>query len=410
MAASLSSSPSRFMGLDVHKHYLVAIGVDAQAQRIYGPRRVELSQLRRWIDKDLTQEDAVVLEMTTNTWQLYDELVEQVHSVTVVHPPHVALITQPRVMTDKIAADTLARLHAKGLLVGIWVPPQEVRDLRSLIAQRRRMQRLSTQAKNRLHALLHRHHLQPPDQDPFSPRQRSWWNALALSGAEQAMLRSDWATLEFAQDQAAQLEASLTDLAAQDPRLVWLVQLPGIGLINGLTILGAIGKIGRFPSPKHLVGYAGLGAKVHDSGQTTRTGKITKTGRRDLRAALVEAAQSAANTHPHWKAELARLEPRLGRNKAIVAIARKLLVAVWHVLSQQTSDRFAQPELLARKFWHLAGQLGKSRRPAALTASGYARQQLDRLQLGQHLTEIQVGAHKAPVHLPPSTLAPPPTG
>jgi transposase len=62
---------------------------------------------------------------------------------------------------------------------------------------------------------------------------------------------------------------------------------------------------------------------------SSRKGSITKAGRRDLRAAMVEAAQTAANTHPHWKAELARLEPRLGRNKAIVAIARKLLVAGW---------------------------------------------------------------------------------
>jgi transposase len=79
----------------------------------------------------------------------------------------------------------------------------------------------------------------------------------------------------------------------------------------------------------------GLGTRVHDSGMTTRTGKITKAGRRDLRVALVEAAHVVANSHPHWKAELARLEPRLGRNRAIVAIARKLLVTVWHVLAGQ---------------------------------------------------------------------------
>jgi transposase len=76
---------------------------------------------------------------------------------------------------------------------------------------------------------------------------------------------------------------------------------------------------------------------------------MTKAGRRDIRAAMIEAAHTASRTHPHWKAELARLEPRLGHNKAIVAIARKLLVAVWHVLTKGCADRCADPDLIARK-------------------------------------------------------------
>ena len=112
----------RYIGLDIHKHNLIALGVDA----------------------DLN----VVLEMTTNTWQLYDELIQYVGIVTVVHPPHVALITRSQVMNDKIAASILARLLAKGLLVEIWIPAQEIREARGLVAQRQKMTRLATQAKN----------------------------------------------------------------------------------------------------------------------------------------------------------------------------------------------------------------------------------------------------------------------
>ena len=109
--------------------------------------------------------------MTTNAFQLYDDLLPHVHSVTIVHPPHVALITRAQVMTDKIAARILAKLHAVGLLPPVWVPPAEVRDHRALVAQRSKMVRLSTQAKNRLHAVLHRHHLLPPEGKPFAARQ-----------------------------------------------------------------------------------------------------------------------------------------------------------------------------------------------------------------------------------------------
>ena len=88
--------PKRFIGLDVHKHYLIALGVDADLNVILPVQRVEFYRLEAWMKKTLNQQDAVALEMTTNTWQLYDELSAYVLSVTVVHPPHVALITRDR--------------------------------------------------------------------------------------------------------------------------------------------------------------------------------------------------------------------------------------------------------------------------------------------------------------------------
>ncbi len=396
--------PKRFIGLDVHKHYLIATGVDADLHQILGPQRVELFNLGKWMEKTLHQNDAVVLEMTTNTWQVYDDLLPYVQSITVVHPPHVALIVRAQVMTDKIAAVTLARLLAKGLLVGIWVPPSEVQQLRALIAQRTKMTRLSTQAKNRLHAILHRHHILPLAGNLFHPDRRDWWKALLLPFAEKATLLCDLETLAFAQQQCDQIETTLKTLGAQDERVTRLVHLPGISLINALTILGAVGDIQRFPTPKKLVGYAGLGGRVHDSGMTTRTGRITKAGRRDLRAALVEAAQTAVNTHPHWKAELARLEPRLGRNKAIVAIARKLLVTVWHVLSRNATDKYAEPVRVARKYMQYAYYLGKANRPASQSSAEYVREQLDHLEIGKDLKEIPWGTKKPPLALPPSKL------
>ena len=151
------------------------------------------------------------------------------------------------------------------------------------------------------------------------------------------------------------------------------------------------------------MGYAGLGARVHNSGLSTRSGRITKAGRRDLRVVLIEAAQVAANTHPHWQAELARLQPRLGRNKAIVAIARKLLITVWYILSQQATDRFAEPEVVARKLLKFAYQIGRDNRPAGQSAAQFVRQHLDALHLGTDLATISWGSKK-PIPLPPSPL------
>jgi transposase len=396
------ASPNRFVGLDVHKHYLVAAAVDRELNEVLSPRRVPLARLGNWVRKTLTPQDAVVLEMTTNTFQLHDDLQPHVFSVTVVHPPHVALITRAQVMTDKIAARTLAKLHAAGLLPPVWVPPLEVRDHRALVAQRSKMLRLATQAKNRLHAVLHRHHLLPPEGDPFTPGKHEWWLGLEVSALERARIRCDLDVLVFAQTQIAHLEEAMTALAAQDERVLLLVQVPGIAWLTALTLLAAIGDISRFPTAKHLVGYAGLGTRVHDSGLTHRSGRITKAGRRDIRAAMVEAAHAASRTHVHWRAELARLEPRLGKNKAIVAIARKLLVTVWHVLTNGCADRFADVEQVARKLLRHAHQLGRKHRPEGQTPAQYVRQQLDRLDQGADLTAIPWGSRTVP--LPPSRL------
>jgi transposase len=338
--------------------------------------------------------------MTTNAFQLYDDLLPYVHSVTIVHPPHVTLITRAQVMTDKIAARILARLHAVGLLPSVWVPPPEVRDHRALVAQRSKMMRLSAQAKNRLHAVLHRHHLPPPEGKPFAAHNYEWWLELEVSALERARVRCDLDTLVFAQAQVAHLEETMVALAAQDERVVLLRQLPGVGLLTALSLLAAIGDISRFPTAKHLVGYAGLGIRVHDSGQTCRSGRITKAGRRDIRAAMVEAAHVAVRTHPHWREELARLEPRLGKNKAIVAIARKLLVAVWHVLTEGCADRFADVEYIARKLLQHAYRLGHDHRPEGQSPAQYVRQQLDRLELGVDLTTVRWGNRT--IALPPS--------
>jgi transposase len=176
-----TTTPARFIGLDIHKHYLVAAGVNAQKEVVFGPHTVQLSRLEEWVQKHLHPSDALVMEMSTNSFQLYDELVPLVHSVILVHPPHVALIVKAQVKTDKKAALTLAQLHAAGLLKGIWVPPTEIRELRAMLAHRTKMVRLSTQAKNRLHALLQRKHILPPEGDLFIEDRRGWWKETAAA-------------------------------------------------------------------------------------------------------------------------------------------------------------------------------------------------------------------------------------
>jgi transposase len=397
----MGNDTMRFIGLDIHKEYFVAVGVNEQRETIFGPQKVSVYHLETWAEKQLMLKDAVVMEMSTNTYLFYDVIRPYVHSVIAVHPPHVGLVTNVPVKTDKKAALALAQLHAAGLLTGVWIPPHEVRDLRALIAQREKMVRLSTMAKNRLHAMLQRNHLILPEK-PFADEQRTWWERLPLSAIERLRVHSDLDTLEFARKQVEHIEDYLKRESAQDEHIPLLIQLPGVAWLTAITILAAIGDISRFENAKKLVGYAGLGSRVHDSGNTHNHGRITKTGRRDLRRAMVNAANHAAEYHPHWKKEMARLELHLGRSKAIVVIARKLLVAVWHVLTKGQVDRFAEPRDVARSFIAHAYKVGVKNLPPAQSAPGFVREQLDRLNIGHDLKKVPWGSEHR--NLPPSKL------
>jgi transposase len=112
-------------------------------------------------------------------------------------------------------------------------------------------------------------------------------------------------------------------------------------------------------------------------GKPKRRGHLPKEGRRDVRCVLVEAGCRAVEHHPPWKAQFEHLTRRMGKQKAIVAIARKLLVAVWHVLTEQQADTNAQVQAVARKLMNWMSSHG--------SVPGQHRDRL--LLLYQHLDE-----------------------
>jgi len=387
---------TRYIAIDIHKHYLMIGGIDAHKRIVLQPRRIELHRWPAWAEANLHPADAVVIEATTNAWTIYDQLVPLVGRVVVAHPAKVKLIADARVKTDKVDVLTLAQLLRADMIPEVWVPPQHVRELRALLSHRRRLVSLQTTAKNRLQSVLHRLNLRPPQGDAFAHKQRAWWQALELSPTERLRVNQDLATLEHIGAQIAAVDAELRRLSTSElwsEQVPYLLQLPGIALLTAMTILSAIGDVRRFGAAKQLVGYAGLGAGVHDSGKTHRSGGITKQGRRDLRFVLVEAARTAVQTHPYWKREFARLAKRIDEHKAVVAIARKLLIVVWHVLLAKSADRRADAEQVAFKLMVWSWKLSDEQR-GGLTSRQFIRAHLIRLGLGEDLTHITRGGIK----------------
>jgi len=386
-----SSSFQRYLAIDAHKHYVVVGGMNAQLEIVLPARRLDIERYPQWAKANLTGKDCVVIEASTNTWELYDITAAVAGKVVVAHPLQVKLIAHARVKTDRQDVFRLTRLLAGALIPEVWVPPVPVRELRNLISHRRRLIQLRTMTRNRLHSLAHRHNLILPEGGPFAEKNQAWWKALQLSPAEKLRLQHDLSLLEFLEPQIKDIDAELARLSGTDPwkeEVPYLVQLPGFGLINVMTLLSAIGDIQRFPTSKHLVGYSGLGASLHQSGETNYTGHITKQGRKELRHALVEAAWTAISSQPYWREQYQKLSHRMPTNKAIVAIARRLLVVVWHVLTERAADRRANPDMVAYKLMMWSWKLDDMQR-GGLTSRQFVRYGLMRLKIGQEISRIK---------------------
>jgi transposase len=395
----------RFVAIDSHKHYVVVAAVNAQKEVVLKPVRVELPDFEAWALANLLPTDAVVIESTSNAWHLHDLLSPIVAIVLIADARKIVYIAHAKVKTDARDAIHLAQLLAAGMIPTVWVPPVPIRDLRGIVAHRRRLISARVAATNRLHAVLQRHAVALPEGALFGPANRAWWLALKVTPFEQLRVAQDLSAFDHLQTLIDDVEVRFTRLSTElhyRDAITRLLHLPGIAVISAMTILAAIGDIARFESAKKLVGYSGLGAGVHDSGKTLRQGRITKQGRVELRHVLIEASWVAVDNSQHWKTLHARLSKNMHPNKAIVAVARHLLVAIWHVWHEQQSDLHGDDAFISRKLLSWSEKLDRPGR-AYLSTGAFVRNRLDFLARGQSLEHIQRGPNRT-IPMPPSTL------
>jgi transposase len=390
MEESSKARAVRYIALDIHKRYCVVAGVDREGRVLLQPVRVEHADLGGWLKKHLCSTDHVVIESTTNAWHVYDLLTPWTERVVVANPIRVKQISQARVKTDIRDTLILARLLAANLVPEVWVPPGHVREMRQLLSQRRQFVETHTQIVNRMHSVAHRHHLKHERGKRFNEKSTSWQKDKRLSSLEQFQLQLEMENRVYIEKQIERVSQEVRKLCHQKPwaeSMTYLMQLPGFGVITAMTILAAIGDIQRFDSARHLASYSGLTPGLEQSGTKNRGKGITREGRRELRWALVEAAQRAVKSDPLWKTRFQEMHKRMHRNQAIVAVARRLLELVWYVLTRRQPYRHFSQERIAYKYLTWAWQMDEEAR-AGLTRQQFARYYLLRLGIGHDLTRI----------------------
>ncbi len=352
----------RFIALDVHRDFCeVAI---AEGGRVRRAGRVETTPARlELFAQSLARDDQVVLEATGNALAIARIIEAHVARVVLANPKAVKNATQSA-KTDKRDARTLAKLLAAGFLPEVWTPDERTRVLRRRISRRAQLVRQRTREKNQVHAILIRNLKgRSPAADLFGVAGRRWLAAQQLPVDEREMVEACLRGIDFLDAEVAAIDRALAELVLGSAELRRLLTLPGVNFVTACALLAAIGDVRRFPSARQLVSYLGLDPRVRQSGpEPARHGRISKQGPGETRHVLVEAAWHAARTTGPLRAFHERIAVRRGRNIATVAVARKLAVIAWHMLSRGEDYAFARPSLTREKIRKLELATGAERR------------------------------------------------
>jgi transposase len=245
----------------------------------------------------------------------------------------------------------LAHLLRADLLPESYIAPIHVRQERQKLRYRLSLVKMRTALKNRIHSLLEQLGVAtPPVTDLFGKEGLAWLKTIQLDDAYLKSLEGYLKLIGELDMLIREMDNEIRGSLKDNPLASLLDTIPGIGILTAHLLLAEIGPIDRFPSAKKLCSYAGLVPSVHQSGQTSYNGRITKQGSRYIRWAMIEAAQKAYVKDVSLSRFYHKLCGKKGRSKAMVALARKMLVIVYNVL------RYNEPYNLSGKPVERAGQ------------------------------------------------------
>jgi transposase len=372
-------------GLDVHKKTVVACirrvgpeGAVSSQVRTFATLTAELLALSDWLDEQGVRQ--VAMESTGVYWKPVFNLLEGRVPVMLVNAQR--LKTVPGRKTDVRDAEWIAQLLQYGLLSPSFIPPPAIRQLRDLTRQRTELIRDRVAVVNRIHKVLEDGTIKLASvaSDVLGVSGRAMLGAIVagcddpedLAELAKKQLRGKIPELKRALhgritdhhrfllkallDQIDSLEGligrfdlriaeAMAPLAEPAQRLRGI---PGVGKQTAEVIVAEIGTdMTVFPTAGHLASWAGICPGNDQSAGKQRSGKTTK-GSQWLRCALVQAAWAACSTKETvFSACFARWAKRLGRKKALVAVAHKLLVVVYHLLKKGTEyrEQWAPPKV-----------------------------------------------------------------
>ena len=334
-------SKGKIIGLDCHPDTFTAAVFVGQtphdARKIGSRENLSLEALLKWAAAELTPQDIILMEAGSNSFELCKRLGNLGLKACVLESCHVGKHAKTYADNDKMAAARIALVYLAGNAPCVWVPDEQSRERRELLHAYRKAVGDHTAATNSIKAYLNgrglrlgKHGLDEKTTSQWILDQADW------SVLQKNILAEHLANITESKERRKRLYRLIAAEMAADPKMMRCMKVLGVGIVSAFALLAVIGDIGRFHSPEKLVAYIGLnpGQRQSGKGKDIRLG-VGRRGRGDIRHLLIQGAhaimRSGRNTplgQWGWK-----LFARKGnRNVAVAAIARKLLVQVWHLL------------------------------------------------------------------------------
>ena len=327
-----------FVGVDVHKMtYSVSVWSEGRGllSRWVQPARVAVLAGR--LEPIESHVVRVVYEAGPTGFGLCRGLRGLGFSVDVVAPSKTPSAPASSGKSDRRDADSLAFLASKGMLHAVAVPSAEEEADRQVSRRQKQVVHDVKRAKHRIKSLLLQHGIaEPAGLEHWSRAAVAALRQLPLCDGLRFTLDSLLSDLDHAQEQLRQAARKLQELADSERHVtpVALVRkVPGVGLLTAITYRTEVLHPERFRTAEQVASFCGLAPWVSRSGGTTRKGPIVKAGNARVRTVLVEAAWQWVRRDPGARRAFGRLVANTAsRQKAIVAMARRLAVLLWRIL------------------------------------------------------------------------------
>jgi len=338
-----------YIGLDVHKKtisYCVkdAAGKIHQEGKIGSTRR----ELDAWI-KTLPQPRMIAMEATIFTGWIYDHLLPHSEKVKVAHPLMLRAIAAAKRKNDKIDASKIADCLRCDFLPECYMTSTEIRDRRRTLRYRGLLVKQMVQMKNRISGVL----METGVSYNKQRLHKVGYFAEPMSGNEEidASIRPLLKLSRETINRSQKLDYALVSSLERDPllaqRLERLTTVPGVGPITALTWVLEIGDVARFQSIKQAISYCGLcGAEKSSADKVMRT-PISKQRNKHIQQVLVEAAKLAPRQSPELALIHEKEMQRGNRNRATLAVARKMVA--WMVAVERRKQVFVPAEKFGGK-------------------------------------------------------------
>lgn len=365
-------SKGRIIGLDCHPDTFTAAifrgTTPHNAVKLQTRSDMSLKKLLDWAASEFTKDDLFLMEAGSNSFEIHRLLLGLGLRAVVMESCHVGKHAKNYADNDKMAAARIALVYLQGNAPCVWIPDNLTRERRELLHAYQKAVADHTAASNSLKGYLNQYAVrlgsrQAPEAlktETWLLRQRDW------SPLQRAILADHLAHLRAQALRRKELLRLIGQQICAEPLMLRCMRLLGIGQINAFALVAIIGDVRRFERPEKLVAYLGLNPGQRESGRSKNIKLgIGKRGRGDLRHLLVQGAHAVlrmgrATPLGQWGWKL--FARKGNRNVAVVAIARKLAVQVWHQLSGNPPEALEPSKTLDTKLHKLAVVMGKTMR------------------------------------------------